>query len=1129
MDEAKNNEAAENEPAKAPASPALAEQKKAAETKPKKKRRVGRIIRKIIALILVFLLGFLSCIGAIAGAGYYAYKNVSLDKLEEMGLVQVDTSALIGDNADVSLTAMTIAGMIAEVQALSSLGDRVTLTFLIDRYQLKLPEEVQSYIPNGLRDVPLAQLASAEGIKAVLENTNVDYVLSLLPEGILSEPAQVQLADKTLQDVVDMNLGYLLQGVRLGYLTGVQYENADGEYRIVYADPENPTLMELFAPADLGKLLTALGEGKDLFVALCEDIGDVAVESLMETFIDLESFIFPGMFSVKTFADLVAINAETGAQYFDFGLLLNNRTIGEMLAYTPITNDSGSTVGWKDKDGNPVVGVMRGLAGADLSALGGDLSQLLSDLYLGDVFNYTPVLGEDGSVSAFVDGAGNTPASPYDTLSMYLVSDLTSGSLDFASLIGGETQVGVLMGYRFSEADNTWYDGNGNALSGIAASFVDLTVDELSDSDSITDRFGDVFVGDAIGLTMVDGYWTDNGERVTGIVKSLAGKKVGVLYDEMQSMSLGDIMGYTKNGDTWLDDKNHLVEGIALAFADLSIDRLNDTEALIEKLGDVCVGDAVNFDLIDGVWYDEGVAVSGIMKIIADKTIDELDEHTLDSIRIADALNYTKRGDKWYNGNTPVTGFMEVLAGKTIRELDEDIMNDLTIADAMNYEKRGDIWYDGNTPVTGIMKILADKSLNELGADTLDGITIAEILDYEKCGDDWYDGDKRVTGFMEVLADKTVSELNEDVLDGITFAELMNYERRNNQWYDGDKVVSGFMAELADKTLSELGADIFSGVTIAEAMNYTKKNGEWYDGNNKVSGFMAALADKKINELSEDVLGEITIAEAMNYTKKNGKWYDGNTAVTGVMRVLADKTIDELHDSVDSIRIGDIMNYTYYAAEDAWKNENGAKMTGIMIYFADLTMLDFTNPNTLLNRVQMVSLGEALGYEKRGDQWFDGNKEVSSFMQAIAGEMLGDIESVVNAMKIGQLLGYENHGDQWFDGARQLDALMNRICNATMDTLSSELNALTLADVVPASDRATGILSLVSGDTPLANLSTKLVDVLEVTTMSELVDGNAPIITIAPETAAKLDMVAPGWRNKNLTEFISYIVGLLGT
>ena len=91
---------------------------------------------RFLSLVLAFFLGFLSCIGAIFGVGYYAYSRVSLDKLEEWGVVSVDEGQYIDEDAEVDLTAMTVKSFIEEIRRLQSLSEPVTLNLLNSRARI---------------------------------------------------------------------------------------------------------------------------------------------------------------------------------------------------------------------------------------------------------------------------------------------------------------------------------------------------------------------------------------------------------------------------------------------------------------------------------------------------------------------------------------------------------------------------------------------------------------------------------------------------------------------------------------------------------------------------------------------------------------------------------------------------------------------------------------------------------------------------------------------------------------------------------------------------------------------------------------------------------------------------------
>ena len=134
---------------------------------------------RLIVLILVFLLGFLSCAGAIVGVAFYAYKNVSVDTFG------INTDEYIDrENADVILPTMTLEGLVNEYFEVSSLGDEVSMDFLVDRYGLLLPENVDGAIPDKIKVMPLTTVFSEEGVHEILKCFYVGQFLGLESEEI---------------------------------------------------------------------------------------------------------------------------------------------------------------------------------------------------------------------------------------------------------------------------------------------------------------------------------------------------------------------------------------------------------------------------------------------------------------------------------------------------------------------------------------------------------------------------------------------------------------------------------------------------------------------------------------------------------------------------------------------------------------------------------------------------------------------------------------------------------------------------------------------------------------------------------------------------------------------------------
>lgn len=132
-----------------------------------------RILGKILILLLVFTLGFASAFGALFGVGYYAYTNLSLDKAGVNTDMVFDREA-----AEVQLSSLTIADLVAEIQSLQGISDKVTLDMLVLRYGLIIPEEVDSAIPLSARTLPITKLFSEEGLYTVLDELYIGQLLT---------------------------------------------------------------------------------------------------------------------------------------------------------------------------------------------------------------------------------------------------------------------------------------------------------------------------------------------------------------------------------------------------------------------------------------------------------------------------------------------------------------------------------------------------------------------------------------------------------------------------------------------------------------------------------------------------------------------------------------------------------------------------------------------------------------------------------------------------------------------------------------------------------------------------------------------------------------------------------------
>ena len=153
-------------------------------------RGTALAFNRVLALVLSFILGFLSFAGALVGVGYVAYTQVSIDNLQKLGL-QIDTENLFDPDAEVPVNSLTLQGLISEIATLSQISENISLQSLVDRYGLVVVEEVQDYIPPKLWTAKFSELFGEAGVDVLLESVDVDYVLRFVPEDVIGNPLRV--------------------------------------------------------------------------------------------------------------------------------------------------------------------------------------------------------------------------------------------------------------------------------------------------------------------------------------------------------------------------------------------------------------------------------------------------------------------------------------------------------------------------------------------------------------------------------------------------------------------------------------------------------------------------------------------------------------------------------------------------------------------------------------------------------------------------------------------------------------------------------------------------------------------------------------------------------------------------
>lgn len=639
-------------------------------------------LTKILSLFLTFLLGFLTCAGAIFGVGYYAYTKLSYNKLRDMGYISGDSTEYVDPNADSPITDMTLQKLIAEVISASSSDDDITFEEFIAKYGLTLDESFKNSLPEGVFKVSFRSLFTSEGIDNVLAESSADYILGFIPDSPIGDTLKRQLEGKSLKDVLDFE--QLLNDIKLGELMG---------YTPIYKNGE---------------------------IIRWEDSDGKEIDAMLKNAVSL------------TVGELTDGGFSTDS-------LFENLYVGEALGYTPHYDASGEVAYWteivdaKDVDGNPidsdgdgvtdkveerVSGINSGIAGINLGKmLGGsegfDIEDAFSGIYFGELMGYHKMTDEDGF---FLDADGNRlyredengncfaadgSFIPKDEIDVYKKADYTWLTKKGA-VIGAIPN--KLANYVVSDILEGNIKFNSSEMTdGIAiADIMDFTYQEYKVGAIGADGSYELTLiseGEVIpaGVTVIKKWFDSDGAEVSGVLAALADKEIDEMSGAISSILIANVLGYYDIGVTeglvgeektvWFDFKSvenvpgeisyflERASGLMLNFASLSIDDMSNNDKVSGAIKNVVVGEALGYKEVDGVWQTgSGETVSGIMKNIIGLKVSEIDSRVT-VMTVADVLGYEKVDGVWTENNLPVTGIMERLASARLNELNKEVHN----------------------------------------------------------------------------------------------------------------------------------------------------------------------------------------------------------------------------------------------------------------------------------------------------------------------------------------------------------------------------------------------------------------------------------------------------------------------
>lgn len=382
----------------------------------------------------------------------------------------------------------------------------------------------------------------------------------------------------------------------------------------------------------------------------------------------------------------------------------------------------------------------------------------------------------------------------------------------------GSVYIGNIENYICYNADGTeggtpgvdgayWMTADGTKITGIEEIIANFSINDFVSGKINTDTlFDEISIGDVLGYTQDGDNWYDKeGKKVTGVIGAFAGSTIHSVGSDIDNIMIGEILGYEKNeADEWCkkNDAGELekVTGVMAVFADSKINEIGN------EIEEAKLGELLGYELVDDVWYkrnsetDELEKVTGVMAVFADSDINGIGDK-IETAELGELLGYESSEDEWYKTN-----------------IDEET----------GEEKR--------EKVTGVLAVFADCNINGIG-DKLETAKLGEILGYELGGETWYkrnaetDELEKVTGAMAVFANSNINGIGDEI-EKTEVGNLIGYyhtEEDSVNWYKtvtekdeyGNETVTenvpvdGFMNKISASTINNMG-NVFETLQIGD-------------------------------------------------------------------------------------------------------------------------------------------------------------------------------------------------------------------------------------------------------------------------------------------------------------------------
>lgn len=400
----------------------------------------------------------------------------------------------------------------------------------------------------------------------------------------------------------------------------------------------------------------------------------------------------------------------------------------------------------------------------------------------------------------------------------------------------------------------------------------------------------------------------------------------------------------------------------------------------------------------------------------------------------------------------------------------------------------------------GLYAVLAALSITDLTSGNTDAlmdqiklIKISDIIDASS-----------VNGIMSAFVDLTIEDLMNGAIDDMYLGEFFSFKRmaiQNPDEYDTENAVAIFKKRdnsiLAYYVATDSNGNVALSINLRDwyegklecdqtddeshVCNENCYSYAWYSGVDiPAEGVQAKLASKQISDLKHlnDDVQNMTLKDVF-----------GEDKVPSMLKSIADVKIGELNTAINTIQLGDLLEYTSELNCDnededhehdsscyAWYDKNGQAVSGMMAKLAGKTVNDISD---LSNTIKEFTLRDVLG------------EDIPAMLKSLADVEIGNLNGAINDMYLGDFLEYEKVEKEcneehdhtatcqfdWYKNGSVVEGMMAKLAYnkvSELSDLNNTVKTFTLRDVL-GEDVPEMLLDV--ADTPVSEVGDAIQDI----------------------------------------------------